>query len=112
MSLYSSVYPRYKLIEDLVHYILSGCNVHNGLHGDDELFDQILMLLEAITHQEAGLHGVEFVAGLDLSYGQRHRRAMMDAMKGDLLDAGQNIKEVGIDEGALGIDRHRGRIRC
>ena len=42
---HSSVCPKYKLIKDLVHHILSGCDVHNGLRYDDKLFDQILMLL-------------------------------------------------------------------
>ena len=52
-SLCSSDYPRYNLIEYLVHHILSGYDVHNGLCCDDKLFDQILMPLGAVTHREA-----------------------------------------------------------
>ena len=36
---------------------------------------------------------------------------MVNAMKGDLLDMGQNIVEVGVDEGAPGVDGCRSRIR-
>ena len=35
---------------------------------------------------------------------------MTNAMKGDLLDAGQNIVEAGVDEGALGIDGHGSHV--
>ena len=69
------------------------------------------MLLEAIAHRKDGLHGVELVLGLDLRRGQRHLRAMMDAMKGDLLDAGRNIMEPGVDEGALGVGDRRCHVR-
>ena len=61
------------------------------------------MLLGAITHWEADLHGVELIPGLDLCHGQRHQRAMMDAMKGNLLDTGQNIMEVGVVEGGRAL---------
>ena len=37
---------------------------------------------------------------------------MMDAMEGDLLDMGQTIVEVGVDEGASSIDGICGRVRC
>ena len=69
------------------------------------------MLLGAIAHREASLHGVELIPGLDLRCGQRHRCAMTDAMKGDLLDTGRNIMEAGIDEGAPGIDGRRSHVR-
>ena len=69
------------------------------------------MLLGAITHREASLCGVELVPGLDLHRGQCHRRAMMDAMKGDLLDTGQNIMEAGVDKGAPGIDGIHSHVR-
>ena len=36
---------------------------------------------------------------------------MTDAMKGNLLDAGQDVVEAGIDEGALSIDGIHGCIR-
>ena len=82
------VCPKYKLIKDIVYHILSGCDVHNGLRCIDEFLDQLLMLLEAITHWETSLHGMELIPGLDLHRGQRHWCAMTNAMKGDLLDAG------------------------
>ena len=71
-GLCSSDYPKYKLIEDLVHYILSGCNVHNGLRGNNEFFEQVLMSLRAVANREANLHGVEVILSLDLHRGQRH----------------------------------------
>ena len=58
------VYPKYKLIEDLVHHILSRCDVRDGLCG--EIFYQIFISLRAIVCQEANLHGVEIMPGLDL----------------------------------------------
>ena len=36
---------------------------------------------------------------------------MTNAMKGDLLDAGRDIMEAGIDEGAPSVDSIRGRVR-
>ena len=68
------------------------------------------MLLGAIAHQETSVHGMELVPGLDQCRGQRHRCATTDAMKGDLLDMGQNVMEAGVDEGALGIDDHRSHV--
>ena len=59
-------YPKYKLIKDFVHHILSGCDVHNGLCCCGEVFYQIFMPLRAITSQEANLHGMKIVPGLDL----------------------------------------------
>ena len=41
---------------------------------------------------------------LDLCHGQRHRCTTTDAMKGNLLDTGWDIVEVGVDEGGLGVD--------
>ena len=69
------------------------------------------MLLGAVAHWEASLHGVELIPSLDLPRGQCHRRAMTDAMKGDLLDVGQNVVEASVDEGAPSIDGVRGHIR-
>ena len=51
------------------------------------------------------------IPGLDLCHGQRHRCAKMNAMKGDLLDTGQDIVEAGIDEGAPSVDGHRSHVR-
>ena len=73
--------PKYKLIEDIVCHILSRCDVHDGLRCVDKLRDQVLVLLGAIAHREASLHGVELVLGLDLCYGQHHQRAMTNAMR-------------------------------
>jgi len=55
---------------------------------------------------------MELVLGLDLRRSQRHRRAMTNDMKGDPLDAGQDIMVASIDEGAPGIDGRRSHIRC
>ena len=111
MSLCSSVYPKYKLIEDLVHYILSGCNVHNDLRGNDKFFEQVLMLLRAVAHWETSLHGVEFVPSLDLCHGQRHRRTMTNVMEGDLPNADRDVLETSVDRGTPGIDDVYGRVR-
>ena len=70
------------------------------------------MLLEAIAHWETSLNGMELIPILDLHRNQRHQYATMDAMKGDLLDTGQDVMEAGVDEGALGVDGHHSRIRC
>ena len=58
--------PKYKLIKDLVHHILSGCDVYYGLHCHGEFFKQVLALLRAIANREANLHGVELMPGQDL----------------------------------------------
>ena len=58
--------PKYNLVEDLIHHILSGCDVHDGLRRYSEIFYQIFMSLRAIANQEANLHGVEIMPGLDL----------------------------------------------
>ena len=70
-SLYSSDYPKYELIKDLVHHVLSGCDVYYGLRCHGELFEQVLMLLRAIAHWETSLHGVELKTSLDLCRGRR-----------------------------------------
>jgi len=36
---------------------------------------------------------------------------MMNAMKGDLLDMGQDVMEAGIDEGALVVDGRHSHVR-
>ena len=64
-----------------------------------------------IAHWETSLHGVELIPGLDLRRGQRHRHAMTNAIEGDLLNAGQNVVEAGIDEGAPSANGIRGHIR-
>ena len=107
----SLVRPKYKLIKDPVHHILSRCDVHNGLSHVDEFFDQIFMLLGAIAHQEASLHGMEFVPGLDLHRDQCHRCAMTNTVESDLLDAGQDIMEACVDEGTPSVNGIHGHVR-
>ena len=104
-------YPKNKLIKDLVHYILSGCDVHYGLRCHDELFQQVLMFFRAVARWETSLHGVEFVPSLNLCHGQRHRRTMTNTMEGDLLIAGRNIVETSIDKEATGIDGINSHVR-
>ena len=58
--------PKYNLVKNFVHHILSRCDVHDDLSHDDKLLKQILMLLKAIAHQEASLHGMELIPCLDL----------------------------------------------
>ena len=111
-SLCSSGYPKYKLIEDLVHYILSGCDVHYGLRCHDKLFQQVLMFFRAIARWETSLHGVEFVPSLNLCHGQRHRRTMTNTVEGDLLNTGWNVMETRIDKGATGIDGINSCVCC
>ena len=77
------IYPKYKLIEDLVHHILSGYDVYYGLRCHGEFFKQVLMLLRAIAHWETSVHGVELVPSLDLCRGQRHRCTMTNAVDVD-----------------------------
>ena len=69
------------------------------------------MFLRAIAHWEIGLHGMELVPGLDLRRGQRHRRTMTNTVEGDILNAGRNIVEASINEGAPGIDGIHDRVR-
>ena len=106
----SLIHPKYKLIKDLVHHILSRCDVHNGLRCNDEFFKQVFMFLRAIAHQEASLHGMELVPSLDLHHGQRHRCAMTNAMEGDLLNTGQNVMEASVDEGAPSVNGIHGHV--
>ena len=56
------------------------------------------MLLGAIAH------GMELVPGLDLCHGQRHRRAMMKVVEGDLQNAGRNVMKASVDEGAPSVN--------
>ena len=105
-----SICPKYKLIKNIIYYILSGCDVHDGLRCIDELRNQVLMLLGAVAHREIGLHGMELVPSLDLRRGQHHRCATTNAMKGDLLDTGRDVMEAGIDEGAPDVDGHRSHV--
>ena len=111
MSLCSSDYPKYKLIKDLIHHILSGCDVYYGLRSHGKFFKQVLVLLGAIAHWETNLHGVELVPSLDLCHGQRHRRTMTDTMKGDLPNVGRNILEMSGDRRTTRIDGICGHIR-
>ena len=69
------------------------------------------MFLRAVAHWETSLHGVELVPGLDLRRGQHHRRAMTNTMEGDLLNMGQDVLEVSIDEGTLSVDGVHGHLR-
>ena len=69
------------------------------------------MFLRAVAHWEASLYGVELIPNLDLCRGQRHHCTMTNVVKGDLLNAGRNVVEMGIDEGAPSIDGIHGHIR-
>ena len=60
------VLPKYNLVEDFGYHILSRCDVHDGLRRYGKIFYQALMSLRAIVNQEANLHGVEVMPGLDL----------------------------------------------
>ena len=110
MSLCSLDYPKYNLVEDFIHHILSGCDVHYGLCCHDKLFELVLMFFRAVTQWETSLNGVELIPSLDLRRGQRYRRAMTNVVEGDLLKAGWNIMEASIDEGAVGIDGIHSRV--
>ena len=61
--------PKYNLVEDFVHHILSGCDVHDGFRRYDKFFYQVLMSLRAVANREANLHGMEVMLGLDLRRG-------------------------------------------
>ena len=104
------VSPKYNLVEDFVHHILSECDIHYGLRYHDEFFEQVFMFLWAIAHWEASLHGVEPVPSLDLCRGQRHHRTVTNAVEGNLLNAGRDVLETSGDRGTLHIDGIRGRI--
>ena len=58
--------PKYNLVKDFVHHILSRCDVHDGLRRYGEFFYQVLMSLRAVSNWEANLHGMEVMPGLDL----------------------------------------------
>ena len=103
--------PKYNLVEDFVHHILSRCDIYYGLRCDDEFFEQVFMFLRAVAHWEASLHGIELVFGLDLRHSQRHRCAMTNVVEGDLLNAGRDVLEASVDEGTLSIDGVRCRVR-
>ena len=68
------------------------------------------MLLGAIAHQEASVHGMEFIPCLDLRRSQRHRRAMTNVVEGNFLNVGRNVLEASVDEGTPSIDGICGRI--
>ena len=70
------------------------------------------MFFRAVARWETNLHGMEFVPGLNLCRGQRHRRTMTDTMEGDLLNAGWKVMETSICKGATGIDSVNSRVRC
>ena len=106
------IYPKYKLIEDLVHHILGGCDVHYGLRCHDELFQQVLMFFRAVSQWETSLHGVEFVPSLNLCRGQHHRRTMTNTVEGNLPNTGRNVLETSIGKGAAGIDGVNSHVRC
>ena len=97
-------YPKYKLIKDLVHHILRGCDVHYGLRCHDELFQLVLMFFRAVARWE-------FIPSLNLYRDQRHRRTMTNTMEGDLPNTDQDVLETRVDRGTPCIDDVRGRIR-
>ena len=68
------------------------------------------MSLRDVANREANLHGVEVMPGLDLRQGQRHRRAVTNAVEGDLPNAGRDILETSINEGTPSIDGIHGRV--
>ena len=80
--------PKYNLVEDFVHHILSGCDIHYGFRCHDKFFEQVFMFLRVVTYWEASLYGVELIPNLDLCHGQRHHCTMTNVVKGDLLNAG------------------------
>ena len=63
------VLPKYNLVEDFVHHILSSCDVHDGLRRYGKVFYQVLMSLRVVANWEANLHGMEVMPGLDLRRG-------------------------------------------
>ena len=60
--------PKYNLVEDFVHHILSGCDVHDGLRRCGEIFSQVFMSPRSIANREANLHGMEIMPGLNLRH--------------------------------------------
>ena len=104
------VLPKYNLIEDFIHHILSGCDVHYCLCCHDELFEQVLMFFRAVAHWETNLNGIELVPSLDLRRGQHHRCTVMNAVEGNLLNMSWDVLEASVDEGTPSIDGICGRI--
>ena len=104
------IYPKYKLIEDLVHHILSGYDVYYGLRCHGEFFKQVLVLLRAVAHWETYFHGVKLVPSSDLCRDQCHHHTMMNAMEGDLSNVDQDILEMSVDGGTPGIDSVYGHV--
>ena len=68
------------------------------------------MHVRVIDHREAQLHGAEIIPDLDLRRGQGHRRATVNAVEGDLLDAHRDIVQAVVEERASGIDGRRSRV--
>ena len=97
-------------MKDIVYHELNGCNVHDGLRCINEVLDQLLVLLGAVSLREASLLGMGLVPGLNLRHSQCHRCTTTDAMEGDLLDMGRDVMEAGIDEETLSIDGHCSHI--
>ena len=98
------IYPKYKLIKDLVYHILSGCDVYYGLHCHGEFFKQVLVLLRAVAHWETYFHGVKLVPSLDLCRNQHHRCTMTNTMVGDLPNVDWDVLEMSVDGRTPGID--------
>ena len=69
------------------------------------------MLLGAVAHWEASLHGMELVPCLDLCHGQCHQCTMTNAVEGDLLNVGWDVLEASINKGTPSIDGVHGRVR-
>ena len=86
-------------------------DVHNGRCGIVEVLDSVLVHVRIIGHREAWLHGAKVMPGLDLRHSQGHHRAATNAVKGDLLDACQDIVQTVVEERALGVNDRRSRIR-
>ena len=68
------------------------------------------MSLRAIANREANLHGVEIMPGLDLCRSERHRCAVTNTVKSNLLDAGRDVLETSINGGTPRIDGVCGRV--
>jgi len=68
------------------------------------------MHVGVIGHQEARLHGAKVMPGLDLRQGHGHRRATVNVMEGDLLDARRDIMQAVVEERASGVDGRRSHI--
>ena len=105
------IYLKYRLVEDLVHHILSGCDVYYGLRCHGEFFKQVLALLRAVAHWETCFHCVKLVPCSDLCHDQHHRRTMTNAMEGNLLNVARDVLETSGDGGTPHIDGVRGHVR-